>query len=263
MFQTCLYGVLISAALTYGTFQHSTFIDTNLRLEHSRSHRILWLLEELNVSYELKTYKRNKQYRAGPEFDKLHPLGKSPVIEVFYENGNSKVLAETGHIINFIVSTYDTTGKLTPETENDKLDADYYLHYAEGTLQPLLVSLLINTFAVKQAPFGTKFLVSKVVEALNDSYYLSELKKNLAYLEGHMKKQHESGSEYFVGKKLSVADIILHFPMNNLFGDQNRLIGGSDPKELYPNLHKWAENTKTQKSLIKANELVRELDTKL
>lgn len=239
---------------------------TNHRLEHSRSHRVLWLLEELTIPYELRTYKRNKQYRAGPEFEKLHPLGKSPVIEAVYESGETKVIAETGHIISFLVSAYDTTGKLTPETEADRIDADYYLHYAEGTLQPLLVSLLINTMAKQRAPFGTGFLVSKVVAGLNDAYYVSELEKNLAYLESQVKKQHDKGNKYIVGNKLSVADIILIFPIySNMFADPKRLheLSGSDPRVTYPNLSQWADFIRKEKGFVRANERIDSLDIKL
>ena len=128
------------------------------------------MLEELNLDYELKTYKRTKDFRAPAELEKVHPLGKSPVIEVI-RDGKSLVIAETGHIIDYLIKNYDTSKKLVPATEEDKEQVDYFLHYCEGTLQPLLVSLLVNGYAVQMAPFPVKFLVRMITNELNKAYY--------------------------------------------------------------------------------------------
>lgn len=124
-------------------------------LEKSRSHRILWLLEELKVDYELKTFKRGKDMLAGPELKEIHPLGKSPVISVDIP-GREKpmVVAESGDIVEFICENYGShlipqkyqVGKenqIGGETES-WLRYRYFMHYAEGSLMSLLIAGLLT-----------------------------------------------------------------------------------------------------------------------
>ncbi|ODV79249.1 thioredoxin-like protein [Suhomyces tanzawaensis NRRL Y-17324] len=235
-------------------------------LNFSRSHRILWLLEELNVDYELKLYQRTKEFRAPKELNKVHPLGKSPVIEIVAADGTSKVIAESGHITNYLIRKYDTEGRLVPSSDDDKEKAEWFLHYVEGTLQPLLVSLLVGETAKQMAPFGTKFLVNKVVKAMNDGFYLSELLKNLDYLESIAKAQHAKGSEYLVGDKLNGADILASFPIQqNVFSNPERaqsIFGRSDVYKKYPHLHQWAQFIAKEPKYVKANQIIEKLEGK-
>ncbi|KGU10226.1 glutathione S-transferase, partial [Candida albicans P87] len=222
-------------------------------------------LEELNIPFELKVYLRNKQFRAPKELENVHPLGKSPVIEVIdTKTGESEVIAETGHIFNYILSNYDTTNILTPVNRKLQNQVDYFLHYAEGTLQPNLVALLVHGFAKQQAPFGTKFLMGLLVNGIDSMFYIPELKKNLNYLEDIMRKQHENGSNYFVGDKLSGADIILEFPViTNIFQNKRgaEQLGAGDVEKEYPHLNQWAEDIKKEPKYIKAQELVAKHET--
>lgn len=125
------------------------------RLAKSRAQRILWLLEELNVDYELKTYKR-KGLLAPPELKEIHPLGKSPLLTVKAEGASEPlVLAESANIVEYLVDHYGS--RLIPKQYPDGKDGligreteewmryRYYMHYAEGTLMPyLIVKLLLN-----------------------------------------------------------------------------------------------------------------------
>lgn len=131
---------------------------TARRLEQSRSHRILWLLEELQLQYELKTFKRRADKLAPAELKKVHPLGKSPVITV-EAPGSSKplVLAESGAIVEYLC---DHFGKARPTLVPDRYQAGregqvggeteqwmryrYFMHYVEGSLMPFLVMTLVN-----------------------------------------------------------------------------------------------------------------------
>lgn len=136
---------------------------TKARLETSRAQRVLWLLEELKVEYELKTYKRQNKL-APPELKNIHPLGKSPIITVESETTKRRlVIAESGNIIEYLIDHYGTRlapekylqgqkGNVGGETE-EWMRYRYYMHYAEGTLMPyLVVALLVNSKSWLCAP---------------------------------------------------------------------------------------------------------------
>ena len=125
------------------------------RLEKSRSQRILWLLEELKLDYELKTYKRENML-APKELKEVHPLGKSPIITVESEaTPKPLVLAESGFIVEYLIEHFGTwlsperyqqgkDGQVGAETE-EWIRYRYFMHYAEGSIMPLLViALLFN-----------------------------------------------------------------------------------------------------------------------
>lgn len=215
-------------------------------------------MEELKVEYELKVYKRTKDYRAPPELTKVHPLGKSPIIEIIKPGRSPVILAETGYMIDYLIRNYDTEKKLVPDNEDDRELVNYYLYFAEGSLQPFLVSLLVNNMAKKMAPFGAGFLVNKVVLQINALYYGPELFKTFDFLEGNLKKNE---GKYFVGDKLTGADIILSFPIyDNVFGDPERtksMTGGKiDFDTKYPTLKAWADLISKEPNLLKATEIV-------
>lgn len=129
---------------------------TLARLAKSRAQRILWLLEELKVDYELKTYTR-KGVLAPPELKEIHPLGKSPLLTVEAEGASEPlVLAESANIVEYLVAHYGS--RLVPKQYPDGKDGQiggeteewmryrYYMHYAEGTLMPyLIIKLLLNS----------------------------------------------------------------------------------------------------------------------
>lgn len=159
-------------------------------LENSRSQRILWMLEELGLPYEVKRYERNpKTMLAPPELRRVHPLGKSPVIQ----DGDT-VVAETGAIIEYLVEKAD--GKLGPPPHRDAiLRYRFFLHYAEGSLMPpLLVKLVLSRVPV----FGKA--AQKRIQPMIDNH--------LDYLEREL-----AGREWFVGDDLTAADIMLSFPL--------------------------------------------------
>jgi len=229
-------------------------------LNQSRSHRVLWLLEELGLDYDLKIYTRTKAFRAPIELERVHPLGKSPVIEIVSPDGSSKVIAETGHIMAYLLQNFDVNRKLTGKTELEIEQVDYFLHYTEGSLQPLLLGLFINAVAVQKAPFGTRTLMHHLTKGINSAYYGSELVKNLNYLENIIREQHAKGSKYFVGGFLTAADIILLFPLrSNLFDNAERmaaLLPGVDVKKDYAHLYQWSLDTLEEPVLAKCDEIV-------
>ena len=120
-------------------------------LEQSRSQRVLWMLEELGLDYELVSYKRDpKTWLAPPELRKVHPLGKSPVLQ-----DDTLILAESGAILDYLADRYDLQRGLSPQPlpveAPERLHYHYWMHYAEGSAMPPLVMSLV--FAkVRKAP---------------------------------------------------------------------------------------------------------------
>ena len=126
-------------------------------LNNSRSQRVLWLLEELGVPYEIVRYQRQPDMRAPAELRAVHPLGKSPVIT---DNGNT--VAESGAIAEYIIETYGEGRLIPPPKTPERLRYTYWLHYAEGSaMSPLLLKLLF-TLMPKRAPALLRPLVRKV-----------------------------------------------------------------------------------------------------
>lgn len=222
----------------------------------SRAARIVWLLEELKLDYEVKAYNRTALGLAPPELKKVWPLGLSPVVEVI-KLGSSKSLklAESGQIVQYLINHYDPEGKFKPESEEDQVLVDYYLHFSEGSLQPHLVSLLVSWMACKKAPWGLGWLVKSMMNKINEFYYLKKIRTAYTFLNDQLE---EKNGGYFVGNKLSGADFILDFPVNeNLFGNPTRLkeMGANiDAEKDLPRLAEWNKLIIKRPLYIKAAE---------
>jgi glutathione S-transferase len=174
-------------------------------LNNSRSQRVLWLLEELGLPYEIKKYQRNAQTMlAPPELLQVHPLGKSPVIT----DGDTTV-AESGAIIEYLLERYGN-GRLVPAAGTpERLRYRYWLHFAEGTaMSPLLMKLVFERIKVTKMPFFAKPIArgisNKVLAAMVDP----NLKRQLDFMEAELGK-----SEWFAGDEFSAADIQMSFPV--------------------------------------------------
>jgi glutathione S-transferase len=161
-------------------------------LENSRSQRILWLLEEVGLPYEIKRYERNKKTMlAPPELKKVHPLGKSPVIE---DTDDGRVIAETGAIVEYIVEK--AGGKFGPAVHRDAvLRYRQYLHYAEGSMMPPLLLMLV----LGRVPIFGKAGVKRVG---------AMLKVHLDYVESEL-----ASRPWFAGDEISAADVMMSFPL--------------------------------------------------
>jgi glutathione S-transferase len=118
-------------------------------LENSRSQRVLWLLEELGLEYRIKLYKRDPATMLGPDsLKKVHPLGKSPVVQ-----DQGKVIAESGAIMEYLIGRYGEGRLIPPPDTDDRLAYTYWLHYAEGSLMPMmLLKLVFDRFAHPPMP---------------------------------------------------------------------------------------------------------------
>lgn len=172
-------------------------------LNHSRSQRILWLLEELGVPYEIKRYERDpKTMLAPPSLRKVHPLGKSPVV-----TDGGLTLAESGAIIDYLIERYGD-GRLSPAAGTpDKLRYTYWLHYAEGSaMSPLLLKLVFDKIETAPMPFFVRPIAKAISGKAKSSFIEPQISQHLDYLEAELGK-----GAWFVGDEFSGADIQLSF----------------------------------------------------
>ncbi len=174
-------------------------------LNNSRSQRVLWLLEELGLAYEIKHYQRDpKTMLAPPELTKVHPLGKSPVIE---HEGN--IVAESGAIIEYLVEKHGNDRLVPPAGTPDKLRWRYFMHYAEGSLMsPLLMKLVFDKVEASPAPFFVKPIKRAIAQKVMSSFVQPNIDRHLAYLESEL-----AAREWFAGNEFSAADIQMSFPL--------------------------------------------------
>lgn len=205
-------------------------------LENSRSQRILWLLEELNLPYELKIYKRIKEtLLAPPELKAVHPLGKSPVI-----TDDSKVIAESAVIIDYLVTKYGK-GNLKPKQEDEILHYNYWLHYSEGSaMTPFLMQLVFHKVETAPMPFFVKPIAKGIARTVRKSWINQQIKLHLDYMESEISK-----TGCFVGNEFSAADIMLSYPVE----------AASEMGSLsHPNLEKFLKKIKERPAYKKAIE---------
>ena len=173
-------------------------------LEHSRSQRILWLLEELGIPYEIVHYKRDPKTMLAPDaLRKIHPLGKSPILE---EDG--VIVAETGAIIEYIVDRHGG-GRLKPAAGTPEARSwTYWLHYAEGSAMPPLLMKLVFQRLPENANALMRPLVKGVASRAEAGFVDPRLKEHMEYWDQSLA---ETG--WFAGKDFSAADIIMSFPL--------------------------------------------------
>jgi glutathione S-transferase len=172
-------------------------------LNNSRSQRVLWLLEELEVPYDIIRYQRQADMRAPRELLNIHPLGKSPVIT---DEGNA--IAESGAIVEYIVGVHGR-GRLIPAPDTpERLRYVYWLHYAEGSAMPLLLLKLLFNIMPKRAPALLRPLVRKVSSQALTTLVNPQLKQHMNFWESELTK-----SEWFAGSEFTAADIQMSFAL--------------------------------------------------
>jgi glutathione S-transferase len=174
-------------------------------LNNSRSQRILWLLEELGVPYEIKRYERDKVTNlAPPELKKVHSLGKSPVVE-----DGGRMYAETGAIIEHIIDAHGG-GKLVPARGTAEYDKyKYWLHAAEGSyMPPLVLALFLTRMETAKMPFFAKPIARRLTQGVRDAYLNHTTKALFDYLDAELGK-----SPWLAGAEFTAADIIMSFPV--------------------------------------------------
>ncbi|MFY0638952.1 glutathione S-transferase family protein [Maricaulis maris] len=173
-------------------------------LNNSRSQRILWLLEEIGLEYDIRKYERDATtMRAPKELRDIHPLGKSPVI-----TDGDLVIAESGAIVEYLVDTYAPGLKPAAGTEAHR-EYVYWMHFAEGSLMtPLLIKLLTGQIEKSKAPFFVKPIIKQVASRLRDGFVDPELASLFGYIESYLE-----GRDWIAGPEFTGADVQLTFPL--------------------------------------------------
>ena len=173
-------------------------------LDHSRSRRVLWLLEELGLDYEIRHYARDPTTMlAPPSLVAVHPLGKSPVI-----TDGDKTLAESGAILEYLVEAYGADRFSPPLGSPDRLRYTYFMHYAEGSLMPPLLMKLVFARLPGAAPLMVRPIASAISAKALASYVDPQIERHLDYLEGALGQR-----PWFAGAMFSAADIQMSFPL--------------------------------------------------
>lgn len=173
-------------------------------LNDSRSQRVLWLLEELGVEYEVKRYERNPRTRlAPPELRAIHPLGKSPVIQ-----HGDVIVAETGAIVEYLLETFSDSGLKPPVGTPEARRWTYWLHYAEGSaMTPLLLKLIFGVIP-QRSPLLIRPIAKGISKKVGAAMIDPQIASHLGYWEAELNK-----SEWFAGDRFTAADIMMSFPL--------------------------------------------------
>ena len=174
-------------------------------LNNSRSQRVLWLLEELGLPYEVIRYERDaKTMLAPPSLLAIHPLGKSPVIV-----DGGVTVAESGAVVEYLIDRYGG-GRLIPAVGTpERLRYTYWLHYAEGSaMPPLLLKLVFDRVANAPAPWPISAIARRIAGTVQNSFIGPQLKRHLDYMEAEL-----TARPWFAGEEFTAADVQMSFPL--------------------------------------------------
>lgn len=175
-------------------------------LNNSRSQRVLWLLEELGVPYEIVRYQRDPKTMLAPtSLRAVHPLGKSPVVTT--EDGVT--LAESGAIIETLIERYGQGRFIPPAGSPESIRYRYWLHFAEGSaMSPLLLKLVFDRIEKARMPFFAKPIAKSIAQKAKSSFVMPNIRAHLDFMETELGK-----SLWFAGDAFTGADIQMSFPV--------------------------------------------------
>jgi glutathione S-transferase len=174
-------------------------------LNNSRSQRVLWLLEELGVRYEVKRYERDpKTMLAPPELVSIHPLGKSPIV-----TDGASTLAESGAIVEYLIDKYGGGRLIPPVGTPERLRYTYWLHYAEGSaMPPLLLKLVFDRVAAARVPWPVSSIARRIASQVTRTFIEPQLTRHLDFMESEL-----ASRPWFAGAQFTAADVQMSFPL--------------------------------------------------
>lgn len=209
-------------------------------LNNSRSFRILWLLEELDLDYKLVTYERTKAYLAPEQLKQVHPLGHTPVLEV-----DGRALAESGFIIEYLLRHYDTKQQFKPTDDNEAGWEMYtfWLHFAEATAMPFLVMRLVFSKVVQRSPIFIKPISKGIRKQVENGLINKNIVNNLNLMERHLQDNH-----WFAGEAFSAADVQMYIVVA-----ASKARAGLDDVR-YANLLNWMKRCEARPAFQRASD---------
>lgn len=215
-------------------------------LNNSRSQRVLWMLEELGLDYEIQRYERDPETMLAPaSLKKVHPLGKSPVI-----TDGDLTIAESGAIIEYLAHTYGKDSMLPEPGTQQWLDCSYWLHYAEGSLMPpLVMRLVFEKIKTSPMPFFIKPVAKGIASKTNQMFIGPQIRTHMDFVESHL-----ANHTWFLGDKLSAADFQMSFPL------EASVARGIVEKKSRPNIVAWVERAHARPAYQRALEKGGEYD---
>jgi glutathione S-transferase len=207
-------------------------------LNNSRSQRVLWLLEEIGLEYEIEKYMRDPAtMRAPASLKAVHPLGKSPVI-----TEGDVTVAESGAIVEYLVDTHDPSMKPEPGSEAHRRYV-YWLHFAEGSaMPPLLVRLVVGRIEQAKMPFFVKPVARSIAKRLRDGFTDPEIANVYGYIERELGRR-----DWFAGDAFTAADIQMSFPLEAAAARAG--IGRE-----FPNIRAWLDRIHARPAYARALE---------
>ena len=208
-------------------------------LNNSRSQRVLWLLEELGISYEIRHYQRDAQTMLAPlQLRAIHPLGKAPIV-----TDGDRTIAESGAILEYLVHVHGQ-GRLVPAADSDAhLRYTYWMHYAEGSVMPLLLlKLVFGRIARPPVPALVRPVARSIERAVEARFIKPQLDLHMGFMEAELAK-----FEWFAGSEFTAADIQMSFPLE---AAQKR--GVLDTSR--PRLLRWLETIRARPAYRRALE---------
>ncbi len=195
-------------------------------LNNSRSQRILWLLEELGLAYQVRRHERDPRTSLAPESLKaVHPLGKSPVIE-----DDGRVIAESGAIVDYLARKDDTRSLLVEEQDPLFPDWTFWMHYAEGSMMPpLVMRLVFEKVKTGPMPFFARPIARGIADKTHKVFLGPLIRSHLDFVEDHLAR-----NDWFVGDRLTTADILMSFPLE-------AAVAAGVAGKRYPNICNYVE----------------------
>lgn len=219
-------------------------------LENSRSTRIVWLLEELQLPYELKVYYRNPQTMlAPPELAKIYPTGTAPII-----TDGDMTLAESGLIVEYLLEKYGQNSELIPKTEGESWHVRYGIMQCESNLMISTMQLYVNFLARGKIPFPLRFISNKILDAINQAYAKPELLKLLKILDTTF----ETNGGFYSKGHLTGADIMYDRSITLI--RKNELVPGFDDK--FPHIVQWQKRNSERPAYKKMQEVEADVQKK-
>ncbi len=174
-------------------------------LNNSRSQRLLWLLEELGLEYEIRRYQRDPQTMLAPaSLREVHPLGKSPVI-----TDGETTLAESGAIMEYLIERYGAGRLIPPAGTPERLRYTYWMHFAEGSaMPPLVMKLIFDRMETGPMPFFVRPVARGIAGRVKKGFIEPNINRQLDFMEAELSK-----CAWFAGSEFTAADIQMSFPL--------------------------------------------------